>query len=1055
MGLIPSPNDGRRLRYDKNLDRPDIRPGVERILNNIKYLLDEAGRVDERYGLNSTVAQGSEVSTSKGLEIFKGSFERFKSRIRKHQKETSAWKVTRWAIHDADKFEGMLNRLKEFVDGLESITKSLGLLREQHERLLQEIESISDTQSLRLLRDASSRHGSSIQDVSDAASHRLITVAESFIDTQSVDSSSIFPRGTNSFVTARSRPSAISGRVSTEAKTVPGAWPPSLSTASRSQLHSSSQSKSKKRITFGPSTTCEQCQEEHYKCVQTSKGKSCSRCYQTQRVCSLKQGPVTADQDTILDSEAEAPSFREALPQNQRLLSEILRNAQPRTPLSFAAGDTHYGEQLALIKSSDEKYWQDHSAKILGCANSSSSAAKRMFFELRNIRAGKVPFVSAVPLDDSLEKVLASIEGPPETPYEGGVFWITVKLSETDPFGPPLMRFHTKIYHPNISPQGHICADYKEKWNAVLSYGTSRVPVTDPKALWYPAGSHETRWSLGDLLTAICGLLASPDVDDPLVPEIARIYLEDYESYCEYARRYTNLYATSSRPEDGELNFSEELPLDGTGFTQKDFDGLKPTPADALSLQNSLRAIYDDKISIESPTRTTSNRLVISTYAEYPPISMRNSQSEEETFKYFNKTSFGEKTTSTVTTNGSLLSRSINGQDIASRWRALGLSVAATHIEAPLDHLLVLTRDQLGSVPPLVDEVPDLDILFALLEQALASLPQTYGVLGGQKVRQFYTMAIDQIVRFLADWLKEGDIQVEVQAQDDSGSFLYHISIVRARLTSQIWSFTRTWAEIKTIATLPYQRFPMLLFYGQNISDSAFRYEIMPNPDPRVIAALLQLCFRRAFRGITFPALNSVKVLSFLRPDIVAMPATKGKNVANEYDPASEPFTRLSSLTNLGTFIWPEWFDGYPVRYRVLCTGVSETAELKLSRSFSGGFKMILSVKLQDLMNIQIESIWETELKRRPARGEQSPTPKPEDPLASSIRITYWLERGKTSNQLELIFNSPNECEDYYETIQALRHIEPMLRHAAPRSQWRTVVRASFGKNLDSFFSRR
>lgn len=41
-----------------------------------------------------------------------------------------------------------------------------------------------------------------------------------------------------------------------------------------------------------------------------------------------------------------------------------------------------------------------------------------MFFELRDIREGKVPFVSAVPVDDNLDTVLASIEGPPETPYE-------------------------------------------------------------------------------------------------------------------------------------------------------------------------------------------------------------------------------------------------------------------------------------------------------------------------------------------------------------------------------------------------------------------------------------------------------------------------------------------------------------------------------------------------------------------------------------------------------------------------------------------------------------
>lgn len=100
------------------------------------------------------------------------------------------------------------------------------------------------------------------------------------------------------------------------------------------------------------------------------------------------------------------------------------------------------------------------SVNYLTQASLGSSAAKRMFFELRNIKEGKVPFVTAAPVGDSLTKVLASIEGPPETPYEGGIFWITIALPEENPQMPLLMRFQTKVYHPNISPQGHICADY-------------------------------------------------------------------------------------------------------------------------------------------------------------------------------------------------------------------------------------------------------------------------------------------------------------------------------------------------------------------------------------------------------------------------------------------------------------------------------------------------------------------------------------------------------------------------------------------------------------------
>jgi ubiquitin-protein ligase len=159
-----------------------------------------------------------------------------------------------------------------------------------------------------------------------------------------------------------------------------------------------------------------------------------------------------------------------------------------------------------------------------------------MFIELRNIRSRKVPFVSAVPLNDSLDEILASIEGPPDTPYEGGIFLITVKLSAKVPFGPPLMRFHTKVYHANISPQGNICAEYKDKWNTFLSAGRPAEGRTNQDNALYTTKSTDVRWSLGAILTALCGLLASPDVDDPLVPEIAQTYLEDFEKYCNNAR---------------------------------------------------------------------------------------------------------------------------------------------------------------------------------------------------------------------------------------------------------------------------------------------------------------------------------------------------------------------------------------------------------------------------------------------------------------------------------------------------------------------------------------
>lgn len=113
--------------------------------------------------------------TSKGLTIFRESFERFKSRLRKNQKQTFTWKVTRWSVHDLGKFQALIASIRELMDGLESIgTSFLGLLAQQQAMLLEEIESISDTESLRLLQNVGSTSSASavLKVISDRATQR-------------------------------------------------------------------------------------------------------------------------------------------------------------------------------------------------------------------------------------------------------------------------------------------------------------------------------------------------------------------------------------------------------------------------------------------------------------------------------------------------------------------------------------------------------------------------------------------------------------------------------------------------------------------------------------------------------------------------------------------------------------------------------------------------------------------------------------------------------------------------------------------------------------------
>lgn len=51
------------------------------------------------------------------------------------------------------------------------------------------------------------------------------------------------------------------------------------------------------------------------------------------------------------------------------------------------------------------------------------------------------------------------IDGPSESPYEGGKFKVELFLPDEYPMAPPKVRFMTKLYHPNIDKLGRICLD--------------------------------------------------------------------------------------------------------------------------------------------------------------------------------------------------------------------------------------------------------------------------------------------------------------------------------------------------------------------------------------------------------------------------------------------------------------------------------------------------------------------------------------------------------------------------------------------------------------------
>ena len=146
-------------------------------------------------------------------------------------------------------------------------------------------------------------------------------------------------------------------------------------------------------------------------------------------------------------------------------------------------------------------------------------SSKRIVKELKEFeRDPPIGCSGGVVNKNDIYKWYATIIGPTDSPYSGGIFKLSIDIPDNYPFKPPKIKFITPIMHPNINSHGSICLDILNKnWSPVLT--------------------------ISKMLLSISSLLTDPNPDDPLDKTVADLYIKNREKFNKLARNHTLSYA--------------------------------------------------------------------------------------------------------------------------------------------------------------------------------------------------------------------------------------------------------------------------------------------------------------------------------------------------------------------------------------------------------------------------------------------------------------------------------------------------------------------------------
>ncbi|MEN2498999.1 MAG: Ubiquitin-conjugating enzyme E2 B [Marteilia pararefringens] len=108
----------------------------------------------------------------------------------------------------------------------------------------------------------------------------------------------------------------------------------------------------------------------------------------------------------------------------------------------------------------------------------STNSRRRLLSDFNDLVKGQYEGLCAAPRDDNILQWQGYIIGPQNTPFEDGTFKLTMNFSEEYPNKPPVVKFITPMFHPNIYEDGAICLDILTKnWNSTYHISTILLSI--------------------------------------------------------------------------------------------------------------------------------------------------------------------------------------------------------------------------------------------------------------------------------------------------------------------------------------------------------------------------------------------------------------------------------------------------------------------------------------------------------------------------------------------------------------------------------------------------